>query len=131
MAVQNNYMTWTIQASAALTDLRAGLGEIYKAVGTTGKITATKNALGILQQGADDAGHITLAIMGVSKYTASAAVAAGAGLSVTTSGYMVTATSGSSVCGRNLDTACASGAVGTGFFNFANPWASVNSNGVL
>lgn len=130
MAVQNKQMCWSIQASEALNNLTAGTGHLYKAVGTTGAITGDdNNALGILQEGADNGGHVSLAIFGISKFVASAAITAGKMLTVTTSGYFVTAASGDHVVGRAL-TAPGSGAVGTGFFNFSNPFAVVNSNGI-
>ena len=132
MAFENQQINITIQASAALTDLRAGLGELYKAVGTTGDVTGDDDlAIGILTQGADDAGHAGICVFGVCKYVADGAVTNGQGLTVTTSGYMTAATSGGHCVGRNLISAVASGAVGTGIFNFANPFALVNSNGNL
>jgi hypothetical protein len=55
----------------------------------------------------------------VLKFTAGDAVSKGSRLTVNGSGYFVEAVSGSYVVGRCLDTAVASGAVGTGAFNFA------------
>ena len=46
-------------------------------------------------------------------------ITAGSRLSVVNSGYFTEAASGGYVVGRCLDTAVASGAVGTGAFNFA------------
>jgi len=132
MSVAGKSMTWTIQASSALTDLNKGTGEIYKAVGTTGDITGDDElALGILEVGADDGGHVTLNTIGVSKFVAGAAVGVGVGLTVTTSGYFIQATSGTALIGRNLDSAVGSGSVGTGLFNFATPSMLVNSNGII
>jgi len=120
MSVQNNFMSWSIQASEALNDLTAGTGDIYKAVDMAGGIASDNTALGILQYGADNGGHVSVGIYGIMKYVASAAVGAGADLTVTTSGYFTTAASGdTAIFGRNLTSSVASGAVGTGLFDFS------------
>ena len=132
MAYSGKFETITIQASEALTDLTAGTGEIYKAVGTTGAITgAPRSALGILQYGADDGGHVTLGYFGKMKFVAGGAVSAGRGVTVTTSGYFTQAGSGDVIVGRAIDTAVASGAVGTGLFNFVTPYTVTDSLGLF
>ena len=131
MSVENKMFMLTIQSSADLTDLTAGTGEINKAVGVTGDVTGDQtNAIGLLKETADNTGHISLVYAGLSKYTAAAAITAGEGLTVTTSGYLTTVTSGSIVVGRNLVAAVSSGAVGLGMFNFAVPFFATNSNTV-
>jgi len=132
MAVDNKWLGFTMQASAALTDLTAGTGEIYKAVGTTGDITGDDNlAIGILQFGADDGGHVTVGYLGDMKFTAGGAITNGAAVTVSGSGYITTAASGDHIVGRCGISAVGSGAVGRGLFNFANPFAVVNSNGTF
>jgi len=130
MSVQNAFTPWSIQASEALSDLTAGTGQIYKAVDAAGGVAPDKTAVGILQQLGGNAEHITIGTSGIMKYVAGAAVVIGAGVTVTTSGYFTTATSGGTIFGRAL-AAVGSGAVGTGIFNFATPTFSTNSNQVL
>jgi len=131
MAYNGPQVTVTIQASEALTDLNAGSGELYKVIDNTGAAgAAAGNSIGILQYGADDGGNVTLAISGVSKFVAGGAVASGASLQQANSGYLVTASSGGIVVGKNLPAAVGSGSVGTGIFNFATPVTIVNSNGI-
>lgn len=130
MAFQGKQMLITIQASEALNNLNAGTGDLYKTVDTeggTGKLGGGN--YGILQYGADNAGHVSVCWFGESKFVAGLAVSAGAAIATAANGFLVTAASGQVVVGRNLDTAVASGAVGTGIFNFANPYVAVNSNG--
>ena len=114
-------LTTEVVAVSSLNDNRAGLGTINKAISLTGGIPAANGLLagGILLEGADVGGHVTLGVMGTLKFTAGAAVAAGKRLTVTLSGYCIEAASGSYVVGNNLYTAVASDAVGAGIFNFA------------
>lgn len=130
MAVRNKNLTWHIAAGGDLQDLTAGTGKIFKAVALDdGDIAANgQEAGGILEYVGNTGDHVTLAISGISKFTAAAAVAAGARMTVTGSGYMTTATSGSYIIGRNLETAVTSGSVGTGFFDFSVPRYAVDSN---
>lgn len=123
MAVRGKVETWHMAAGEALDDLTPGTGDIFKAIALDdGKPAANgSEAGGLLTEGGGSGEHVTLAVSGVSKFIAGAAIAKGAKVTCTASGYLITATSGTYVIGRNLDTAVGSGAVGTGFFNFANP----------
>ena len=132
MAVENKSLTWHISAGEALTNLNAGTGSLFKAIDLTdAQIAATsKDAGGILQQGAQSGNHATIGVSGLMKYTAAATVAAKAKLIVTTSGYLTTAGSGDQwVIGSNLETAVSSGAVGIGHFDFSVPVGFDSSSG--
>ena len=121
MAVEGQYFAWTIAAGENLDDFTPGTGTLFKAVALDdGKLAVNgREAGGILVYGAEAGEHITLGYAGVLKFTAGAAVGVGKRLTVTGSGYLVEAASGSYVVGRCLDTAVGSGSVGTGAFNFA------------
>ena len=97
-------------------------GAQYRAIEIDGTVAASGAvAVGLLQNKPRSGEDATLAYMGRSRYVAAAAVAAGASLTVTTSGYMTTVASGD-----NLQTvgialaAVSSGETGEGIFNFAN-----------
>jgi len=92
----------------------------YKAVTMAGVIAANGNtAAGILQNKPAATGRdATVGYLGRSRYYAGAAVAAGAQLMVTTSGWLITATSGYAVVGK-ARAAVSSGGIGEGVFNFA------------
>ena len=121
MTVEGRYFTWTLAAGEDLADLRPGAGHLFKAVALDdGKIAQNgREAGGILLYGGLQAEHLTLGYAGILKFTAGGAVGKGRRLSVANSGYFTEAVSGSYVVGRCLDTAVASGAIGTGAFNFA------------
>lgn len=92
----------------------------YKAVVVGGTIAADATALGILQNKPAASGRdATVGFLGRSRYVANAAISAGALLTVTTSGYMSTVTSGQACIGRAI-AAVSSGAIGEGIFNFAS-----------
>lgn len=91
----------------------------YKAIKIDGTIAADASAIGILQNKPSASGRdATAGYLGRSRYVAGAAVSAGAQLTVTTSGYMITVTSGTAVVGKALG-AVSSGGIGEGIFNFA------------
>ena len=121
MAVEGRHFTWTLAAGQALDDFTAGTGHLYKAVALgTGLVAANgREAGGLLLYGGRAGEHVTLGYAGVMKFTAGASVAAGKRLTVAASGYLAEAASGTYIVGRCLDAAVASGAVGTGVFNFA------------
>ncbi|MEE8394801.1 MAG: hypothetical protein V3S29_02020 [bacterium] len=134
MSVEGRFFNWTMSAGEDLDDLTPGSGDLFKAIALDdGKPAANgKEAGGILIYGGKSGEHISIGISGVMKFVAAGAVVAGARLTVTTSGYFTTAVSGSYVVGSNLDTAVASGAVGTGMFNFAGrSYFGVQSGGTL
>lgn len=83
------------------------------------KANTSREASGIVQDKPKSGEHGRVCFSGCSKYRAGGAVAAGSNLTVTLSGYLINPTSGHSLIGCNGATACASGAIGEGFFNFA------------
>lgn len=128
MAVRNEVVTWGFSAGEALDDTAQGTGDLFKGIAIDDGKPAANGAecSGILLEAAKNAGHGTIAVSGITKYVAGAAVSAGARLTCTTSGYFITATSGSYVNGRALITVT-SGAVGTGHFDFSIPRYAVSS----
>lgn len=114
-----------IVASENLNNSTAGTGHTWKAVDVDGTIAATSGAIGILQNAPKSGEEMTVCVDDQSRFVAAAAVAAGARLTVTASGYMITAGSGDIVCGRNLETAVGSGGVGLGIFDFASAAVAV------
>jgi len=121
MAVEGRYFTWTLAAGEDLADLTPGTGHLFKAVSLDdGRIAQNgREAGGILLYGGRQDEHVTLGYAGILKFTAGGAVAKGSRLTVSNSGYFTQAVSGSYVVGRCLESAVASGAIGTGAFNFA------------
>lgn len=91
----------------------------YKAVVIGGTIAADSTAMGILQNKPVSGQDATVGYQGRSRYVAAAAVSAGAKLSVTTSGYLTTVTSGGDVIGRALGDV-ASGGIGEAVINFVS-----------
>jgi len=106
-------MNITIAAGADLRTLQ------YRALAIGGTLCAVNTGRGILQDKPQSGENCTITSIGRSKYVAGGGtVAAGARLSCTASGYLITATSGMTVVGFNENYAVASGAVGHGLFNF-------------
>lgn len=100
----------------------------YKAVAIGGTIAANNDAaVGLLINQPSASGRdAAVAVAGRAKFVAGAAVAAGAGVRVTTSGYLITVASGYLPCGFALE-AVTSGSTGEGYFNFANAKFTVGS----
>lgn len=91
----------------------------YKAIDIDGTIAqAGTTPIGIQQNKGVSGRDITAGYAGRSRYYAGAAVAAGARLTVTTSGWFTTVASGGQIVGRAL-AAVSSGGIGEGIFNFA------------
>ena len=112
-------INYQIGVDQDLNDVRPGLGTLYKAVDVSGTIAANgSTAFGLVGEAGANGEHVNLLTVGVGKAVASAVIAAGARVTVTTSGYCVTATSGTFVVGRCAETAAVSGGVFTGVFNF-------------
>lgn len=89
----------------------------YKAVDIDGTIAADTGAYGIAQNKPKNGEDLSILYAGESRYYAGAAVSAGARLTVTTSGYFITAASGDIAVGRAY-AAVGSGGIGVGHFNF-------------
>lgn len=123
MAFAGKFMAHTIVASADLSIQTLGIGAIYKAIAMDDGDFAQNGseADGLLFAGETSPNHVTIGYQGVMKYTAGLAIVAGARLTVTTSGYFITAVSGTAIIGKNAENAVGSGAIGTGLFNFTNP----------
>lgn len=117
MAVDNNFDVMTVQAGADLD----GDGVKFKAITLNGTIAAATNlAGGILRHGAKNGGHVSLVKRGQTKVLAGGAVSTvGFPLTVTTSGFLIAASSGGASCGRFLDT-CASGDLVRAHVDFEN-----------
>lgn len=97
----------------------------YHAVQIGGTLATTgANAIGLIQNKPESGQDGTAGFMGRSRYRAGAAVAAGAQLTVTTSGWLITATSGSYPVGKALG-AIGSGGIAEGIFNFAGNGTSL------
>lgn len=115
MSVHNNFSSITIVSGA---DLSAAQ---YKAVTYAGVIAANGNtAAGLLQDDPAAANrHAQVGVQGGMPAYAGAAIALGAQLTVTASGYVITATSGSAVVGKAAE-AANSGDLFRGQFDFRN-----------
>lgn len=94
-----------------------GTGAQFKAVTVGGTIAVIGTALGLLQNKPKNGEDASVAYEGHMKGVAGAAIAAGARLMVTTSGYLITATGAVVPCGRAL-AAASSGASVEGLFDF-------------
>ena len=117
MAHANKYDIMTATALEALDTHQ------YQAVALDdGKVANEgKEAGGILQNKPKINEHTSLAYFGIIKFRAGLAIALQKAITVTTSGYFVTAGSGSHIVGRVIKASVTSGSIGTGLFNFANP----------
>ena len=116
MAWESKFDAFTIQAKE---DMET---EQYQAVALDdGKVANDgSEAIGILQNKPLTNEFASIGYQGIMKFRAGGAVAAAARMTVTTSGYFVTAGSGYYIVGRAL-AAVTSGSIGTGLFNFFNP----------
>ena len=121
MAFSGENLTITAVTCEDLSNDARGLGHVYKVFNDVGGIIGATELLssGILQNTAEVGGQVSYAYSGVSKYIAGGAVARGALLVPTTSGYLITATATSSYVGRAV-TAVGTGEVGVGVFAFPN-----------
>lgn len=106
----------TITAGADLT----GAGSLYKAVAIGGTIAATPvAAVGLLDSKGPSGEPVSVVYEGETKAYAGAAISAGAKLTVTTSGYVITSADSRVSVGRALE-AANSGDLFRGLFNFVN-----------
>ncbi len=100
------------------TDLRASQ---YKAVTIGGTIAANgETTVGLLQNKPGSGEDASLGFMGRSRFVAGAAIAAGAQITIVSNGFAITATSGSTVIGRNGRSAVSSGATGEAMISCNN-----------
>lgn len=117
MATENQYKTITIAAGA---DLSAAE---HKAVVVGGTIAADSTAVGLLKNKPGASGrHAVVGYSGVMKAYAGAAISAGARLAVTTSGWIITATSANISGGFSVGkclVAANSGDLFKGLFDFS------------
>lgn len=113
---QGKFETVALNAGA---DLSAAQ---YKAVVVAGTIAANNTAIGLLQNKPSASGRrATVGYSGQMKAYAGAAISAGAGVSVTTSGFLITVSSGDLGVGRAL-AAANSGDLFPGLFDFVSKW---------
>ena len=122
MAIEERYFTWTLAADLA--DWRPSTGHLFRAIALDdGKIAQNgREAGGILLYGGLRGEHITIGYAGILKFMAGERVEAGRHLTVSPDGSFREAQPGDWVVGRCLNTAVASGSIGTGAFNFASSW---------
>lgn len=113
MAVQNKFESVTIVAGADLSAMQ------YKVVAVAGTIAAENDtALGIIQGKPSSGEHMQVGVSGIMKGYAGANIALSARIKVTTSGFLITTTSGDgTACGKCLE-AATSGDLFKGLFDF-------------
>lgn len=116
MTTENHMIHDTVIASVDLSALQ------HRVVRVTGDLADNNaEAYGVLQNKPQSGEHASVAISGIMKAVAGAAIAAGASLAVTNSGFIITATSGTGVSiGKNKNVAVGSGATFAFVGNFAN-----------
>ena len=116
MSTTNQMIDDTVIASVDLSALQ------HRVVRVTGDLADNNaEAYGVLQNKPANGEHATVAVSGIMKAVAGAAVAAGVSLAVTNSGFIITATSGTGVSiGKNKNVAVGSGATFTFLGNFGN-----------
>jgi len=113
MTLDGRYNTLTVRAGADLT----GTDKLYKAVTVSGTIAATPaTAIGLSRSKANTGEGLTVGWCGEMKAYAGAAISAGALVTVTASGWLITGTN-SSYVGKALE-AAASGHLFRGLFDF-------------
>lgn len=109
---------WSSTTIAAGEDLTAA-SRLFKAVQVNGTISALQTtAIGLLQSKGKTGEGVAVGYAGEMKGYAGAAVSAGARLTVTTSGFLITQTSGNLPVGKALE-AANSGDLFRGIFEFS------------
>lgn len=124
MAQFGEYMSFNFQAKENLS-----ANQYFAVTIADGKVANSgSEASGILitKPTSGENGHV--GHTGEMSYQAGAAIAASARITITTSGYCITATSGTHIVGRNGNTAATSGSIQRGFFHFLNPIYAQESN---
>lgn len=115
MTTQVRWLGTTIQAGEDLT----AASRLFKAIQVNGTISALQTtAIGLLQSKGKTGEGVTVGYQGEMKGYAGAAIAANARLTVTTSGFLITQTSGNLPVGKALE-AANSGDLFRGIFDFA------------
>ena len=105
MATTQKFESLQLVAGADL-NTGDGTGTQYKAAAVGGTIAATGNtALGLIQNKPKNGEDLTIAYRGIMKGVAGGAVAAGARVMVTTSGYLITAAGAVIPCGKAISAA--------------------------
>ena len=118
MAESGKFNSFQLTAGADL-NTGGGTGAQYKAVAVGGTIAATSAlAFGLLQNKPKNGEDATIGYSGHMKGVAGAGITAAARVMVTTSGYLITCTSGHVPVGKAVATA-ASGATVEGLFDFS------------
>lgn len=117
MSESGRMMTLQLVAGADL-NTGGGTGAQFKAIAVGGTIAATSAlSFGLLQNKPKSGEDATIGYSGHMKGVAGAGITAAARMMVTTSGYLITATSGHVPVGKCIATA-ASGATVEGLFDF-------------
>lgn len=112
---EGEYISVTVQAGQ---DFRVA-GALHKAVTFAGVFAAAGSGSGLAKSQPNSGQHLRVGVIGHMKAYAGAAIASGARVSNTASGWMITAVSGSlAVCGRAIE-AANSGDLFSGVFDFA------------
>lgn len=102
MTSENQYLETTIKAGADL----SGQASLHKAIAVNGTIAADNSAaIGLLKTLATSGYAVQAAYFGEVKAIAGAAVAAGAKVSITTSGFAITAPVSTNPIGKALEAA--------------------------
>jgi len=117
MAIENSVKSHTVAAGEDLSTRQ------YHVINISGTLAANGNeAAGVLMNKPSQAGlGAQVGVHGVMKGKAGAAIAAGAPVRVTTSGWLITATSGQPVSGKNFKRAAVSSGETFSFLgDFAN-----------
>ncbi len=140
MATEKRFSTTTIVAGQNLTNLGTGQSaigmDLHRAITVAGVIAgAPQDVYGLLKHTGmstnnNSGDNITVAYEGEMKYVATGAIAAGAWVSLSTSGSFISAVSGSLPLGKNGELSVVSGGVGRGQFDFRSlPTAVESING--
>jgi len=115
MAISNHTIDFTIVAAEDLSTHQ------YQVIELDGTIANDANAaIGTICNKPESGQGAQVASLGMMKAKAGAAISAKGLITVTTSGYVITATSGTNVVGKNTNTAVASGEIFPMFGNFLN-----------
>lgn len=118
MAFQGSYVPFNFKAGE---DLNTPGHEGVAIALDDGKVANNgQEARGILMTKPADGQHGQIGIRDIMKFRAGGAVAAGATLTVTTSGYFTVSASGDYLVGHCGETAATSGSLATGIFHFAS-----------